>query len=196
MWVDGKAVEFDKPTEYLELGPRVPTKADLSPAAIGAAGGAKLAVSHLKLHRDIYYIAMSGNDDNLADVLWEQTADSNGQAPLSLAHFFSEPEFWRDQHPPNARKFENAAKFSMARESAHPFAIGQDEFFMLGDNSARSADGRLWNNREPSIGHTVKRDLMIGKALLIYWPHSFDRIPGTSIPFPMFPNFGDMKLVR
>ena len=35
----------------------------------------------------------------------------------------------------------------------------------------------------------MDRDLLIGKALFIYWPHSWDQIPGTKIPLPFFPNF-------
>jgi hypothetical protein len=37
---------------------------------------------------------------------------------------------------------------------------------------------------------------MIGKALYVYWPHSWDKIPGTDIPFPFFPNFERMGFVR
>jgi signal peptidase I len=76
----------------------------------------------------------------------------------------------------------NGAKFPLAAE----------QFFVLGDNSARSADSRLWNPHE----RYVHRDLMIGKALYVYWPHSWDKIPGTDIPFPFFPNFERMGFVR
>ena len=40
---------------------------------------------------------------------------------------------------------------------------------MLGDNSAQSSDGRLW------VGEWwVERELLIGKALFIYWPHGWE----------------------
>ena len=195
VWVNGTSIEFDKPTEYADLGPRVPTEADLSPVAIGASGGADLEVTHLKLHRDLYYIAMAPRDrGRLADVDWEQTFNSEGKKPDDRAEFFSYSEFWREQPNPLGRSFDNAEEFTTARE--HKVEIGDDQFFMLGDNSARSADGRLWGNNGRNIDDTVPRELLIGKALFIYWPHSFDRIPGTTIPFPMFPNVGDMKLVR
>ena len=43
----------------------------------------------------------------------------------------------------------------------------------------------------------VPPQLLIGKALFIYWPHSWDRIPYfNSIPCPYFPNFSRMGLVR
>jgi signal peptidase I len=61
---------------------------------------------------------------------------------------------------------------------------------MLGDNSPQSKDSRYW--------YTVDRSLLIGKALFIYWPHSWDEIEigSVKIPFPFFPNFGDMGFVR
>ena len=73
---------------------------------------------------------------------------------------------------------------------------------MLGDNSPQSKDSRLWESTVtvPSLGkvreYWVNRELLIGKALFIYWPHSFDRVPGTHIYFPFFPNFQKMQLVR
>ncbi|MCG8586825.1 MAG: S26 family signal peptidase, partial [Pirellulales bacterium] len=199
LWVDGRPVEFDSPTEYPSLGDRVPTEADLAPAAIGAAGGAELQVSHLKLHRDIYYIAMSRDDANrFDDVAMFETVDGALNRPDNRAEFFSNPEFWRDHAVDHARTIKNSDAFRNSRKREFP--IGEDKYFMLGDNSARSADGRLWTvpdrGQDPDMGHTVDRKLMIGKALFIYWPHSFNEIPGLGIPFPMFPNFGDMKFVR
>ncbi|MBN1394954.1 MAG: hypothetical protein JW959_08020 [Pirellulales bacterium] len=72
------------------------------------------------------------------------------------------------------------------------FSLEADQFFALGDNSAFSKDGRLWGQGN----HYVPRELLIGKALFIYWPHSWDRIPYVHIPFPFFPNFREMGLVR
>ena len=44
----------------------------------------------------------------------------------------------------------------------------------------------------------VERKLLIGKALFIYWPHSWHKVTlwGHDIPFPYFPNFQKMGLVR
>lgn len=60
--------------------------------------------------------------------------------------------------------------------------LGPDQFFCCGDNSPQSMDGRLWNRPDPWIedlmrqrGMTntvgvVSRDLMLGKAFLVYFP--------------------------
>ncbi len=81
--------------------------------------------------------------------------------------------------------------------------MGADEFLMLGDNSAESKDSRLWEE-DPDTPFYVRRELLKGKAVWIYWPHSWDRVPGSdkmaSFPngiwFPLFPNFSRMGFVR
>ncbi|MFC1703646.1 signal peptidase I [Candidatus Omnitrophota bacterium] len=43
-----------------------------------------------------------------------------------------------------------------------PIIVPEGSFFVLGDNSASSRDSRYWG--------FVPEDLLIGKAILIYWP--------------------------
>jgi len=78
------------------------------------------------------------------------------------------------------------------------FDLQADQFFVLGDNSAASKDSRLWLE-----GHHVDRDLLIGKALAIFWPHAVPaswgvnvKIGGTELRLPSWPNFGRMRFVR
>ena len=66
--------------------------------------------------------------------------------------------------------------------------LEKDQFLPLGDNSPQSYDGRLWFPNYPH--HYVHRDLLIGKALLIYWPHTWNR------PVPFTPNFSKMGPIR
>ncbi len=49
-----------------------------------------------------------------------------------------------------------------------PVELGEDEYFLLGDNRNHSAD-----SREPSVG-PIKRDRLLGKAFVRTWP--LDRI--------------------
>jgi signal peptidase I len=174
LWVDGRLVEFDAPTSYDSLGLRthIPTQADLSPAGI-ATYEAAATISHLELLRDVYYIA--------ADRQAAALCDFHGPRP-ELADPGTWPAGFADENM-------NDVEFSLApADRRHP---DKDQFFVLGDNSAQSKDGRLWDQE-----HWVSRELLIGKALFIYWPHSWDEIPYTGIPFPFFPNFGRMHLVR
>ena len=61
----------------------------------------------------------------------------------------------------------------------NPMNLGKNEFFVLGDNSPNSADGRWWKlNGIGNNGHTyrkgiVPRDYLVGKALFVYWPGGF-----------------------
>jgi signal peptidase I len=78
------------------------------------------------------------------------------------------------------------------------FPLGPDQFLVLGDNSAASKDSRLWLE-----GHHVDRSLLIGRALVIFWPHAIPakwgipvKLGGWEVRLPCWPNFGRMTFVR
>ena len=150
------------------------------PAGIGARN-AKLSVTGLRIWRDIYYIADSYERMRVGDLVTDFDHPWN---PQLLALPF-EPSLW--------------SHYAQRNHADFPLAEGQ--FFVMGDNSAESSDARLWLNHDPRTGGKpggayLERSMLIGKALCVYWPHSWHRIPGTPIPFPLFPNFEDMRLVR
>ncbi|MBI3463474.1 MAG: hypothetical protein HY000_10515 [Planctomycetes bacterium] len=163
LWVDGHLVQFDRPTTYdgETLGMAMPTAIDLSPAGI-ASRGAALRVDHLKLRRDIYYIALK----------YPTHSFSEFERPID----FSSPDHWDD------------FRFRPSVD----FVLENDQFLALGDNSPRSADSRLWAGE-----HYVGRELLIGKALYIYWPHGWETLGNTPIPtFQFWPNFRRMGFIR
>lgn len=43
-----------------------------------------------------------------------------------------------------------------------PMVLGDDEYFMMGDNRGHSSDSRYWG--------VLKRDRFIGRAKLLFWP--------------------------
>ncbi len=78
------------------------------------------------------------------------------------------------------------------------FPLGADQFFVLGDNSAASKDSRMW-----LTGHHVDRELLIGRALVVFWPHAVPaswsvpvKIGGLELRLPSWPNFARMGFVR
>ena len=49
--------------------------------------------------------------------------------------------------------------------------LGLDEYFVLGDFSARSKDSRLWQDGAPGhLPYAVPSDHIIGVVTQIYWP--------------------------
>lgn len=86
-----------------------------------------------------------------------------------------------------------------ATRSRDGYPLAADQFFMLGDNSSASKDSRLWRDN----AHHVDRDLLIGKALFVFWPHGIPakwsvpvRLGGTEVRLPFWPNFARMKFIR
>ncbi len=47
-----------------------------------------------------------------------------------------------------------------------PYDVPENSYFMMGDNRNHSNDARYWNNK------FVRKDKILGKALLVYWPFS------------------------
>jgi signal peptidase I len=191
LWVDGDLISFEVETAYdvaqvfgnrRDILPQTGSEdpGDLAPAGLGARG-AKLAVTRLSIWRDIYYIADSSENTNRIDTV---ISDFDSNLRDYLPELPARPEQWQ--------------LYAQRRDVEFP--MKKDQFFVMGDNSAESSDARLWSARTSKGGRPggdyLERRLLIGKALCVYWPHSWHRIPGTPIPFPFFPNLEDMRLVR
>jgi signal peptidase I len=184
LWVNDRLVEFDGPTTYTpdrNVKPkwRPEDPADLEPVGLGADGVA-LRVGRLRVLRDVYYVATSYQtfpaEDDYDDLL------TPGDRDEYLARVFADPKSW-----------EKTPLFDARRENVR-FQTGPDEFFPCGDNSPQSRDARVWSQfgdlQQPHPPPFVRRELLTGKALMIYWPHSWRR------PIPMLPNFRRMGLIR
>lgn len=59
---------------------------------------------------------------------------------------------------------EDYIKEAMDKEDFGPYVVPKDSYFMLGDNRNDSLDSRYWENK------FVKRDAILGKAKLQYYP--------------------------
>jgi signal peptidase I len=88
-------------------------------------------------------------------------------------------------------------------EAMVTYPLEADQFFMLGDNSSASKDSRAWGTPEAPLHH-VDRRLLIGRALVVFWPHA---VPtawnvklaercGWELRLPCLPNFARMRFVK
>lgn len=133
------------------------------------------------------------------------TPKKNDLAPArlganALAVHFNELRLLRDVYyiatrtnDPEARNGSDLFSHDFINAPAESFTLSADQFLVLGDNSPRSADSRFWPRHE----YYVKRELLVGKAVYIYWPHALP-IPG--LPdrpwFQLIPNVARMGFVR
>ena len=166
LWVNGTALDLGDTTQYQPPVSPAPRDGDLAPAGV-AGRGADFVISHLYLQRDIYY---------RADEYYQNQEYSGDRR--HLWELLWEPAAW-------SRQYEDH------RQQVRFAKMSDDEFFVLGDNSARSADSRLWgNDREAERRHAVPRSALVGKAFMIYWPHG---IPFMNDGRGYSPNVGPLK---
>ncbi len=116
-----------------------------------------------------------------------------GSGELTLSNV----AIFRDIHY-TERQYGNSG--SPGRATIEPFVLGQDEFFVLGDNSPNSEDCRWWHR--PGVANDglddyrtgiVPRNYLVGKALFVYWPSGFK--PFERFPVALIPNIGRMRFI-
>ena len=201
LWVNDSLIEFDGPATFASTPNEQPTIEDWSPVGI-AVEGTSATVDHLRILRDIYYIA-------------DQYVENAGRLGI-VSDYRGLPDLDRDYTPLSMYlQLDSTGKPAPLPKSAPvKFRLGPDEFLALGDNSPKSKDSRLWDSkvRDPKTGaerleYFVSRDLLVGKAMFIYWPHAWapdwaypiaTRRLGGNMTFrvPFYPNFGRMQFIR
>ncbi len=197
LWINDRVIKFNGPTVYDHRDFRKPAEdrprfapgqhpLDAAPVALAVLGG-EATVRHLKVDRDKYYISISNTFNGLVDY-----ADDGRSGPRQSLEEIQEallnPELWED-----------FAGWQRRRTVA--FDLGEDQFFPMGDNSPESQDARCWTTSIPynavdedaylwADKHYVPRDLLVGKALMVFWPHTWSQ------PLPFTPNLKKIRLIR
>ncbi len=197
LWVNGRAISFDRPAEFdshtvrATANERRPywTEQDPLDAAPVAIGGQEIhmTVNRARVYRDIYYIAVQGggfsstqycdyNLDRLGPLLAaipDSSIRSQIRSPLDvIAAVHAHPQWWDKSN-------------LFAQRGTLGFELEADQYFPMGDNSSHSSDARAW------VGHNfVEQKFLLGKALMVFWPHTWNT------PVPFTPNFARMGLIR
>lgn len=179
LYINNRTIEFDT-SMYNRSDNPVPrwfpddqdNLGDAEPASIGAQN-LNLEINRLKILRDVYYTSPKNMDD-------QEIANENQiskQEFEQVWRWFDKPGLWET----SAKKY-FADRF---REDPIIYKLDENQFLPMGDNSPSSLDGRVWDGPK-----YVDREMLIGRALFIYWPHSLNS------PVPFFPNFGKMGFIR
>lgn len=191
LWVDGKLVSFDQSTEYdgqmlrtsAERRPYWTATDPLDAAPIGLGGTSlQLEVESVEVYRDLYYIAIQNTMKTFSDfklrtqALIDAVPDATARTQLGnigqiISSVYRHPKWWSDSN-----------LFSQRGELT--FTLKENEYFPMGDNSAASSDARVWRKS------FVEERFLLGKALLVFWPHTWNT------PVPLTPNLPGMRLIR
>lgn len=193
LWVNRKPVTWmsggkPHPGHYMGKGLAGPEwsedeAGDLLPAGIGGRN-IGIVADKLKISRDVYYTAT-----NIPGQTGDYQKTPGATALQTLVY-------------PPANSADCEAVFA-DRRAGIEFTMAEDQFFPMGDNSPQSKDGRLWavndSRINPSgqkkIGNYVERDLLIGKAIIVYWPHGWPIGP-VKLPINPIPNVDRMGKIR
>ena len=174
LWIEGSEVQFNAPTTYDSRSFRtrendrpywtVDNPLDAAPLAIGVSGvGATL--HHARVLRDKYYSALPKRGGAINEYVPSEN-------PERVARLMQSAERWND-----------TSLWESRRQTEYELTANQ--YFPLGDNSPSSADARGWTG-----AHFVPRDLLVGKAVFVFWPHTWNT------PVPFTPNLKRMKFIH
>jgi signal peptidase I len=197
LWVNNKLVAFDGPTTFDHRDFRSAAQdrphfernhpLDAAPLAVAVQGGSA-TIHRLKIDRDKYYIATNLSNEKLVDY----DLGELGARAAMLQQVFREPEMWNDFAGWQSRRTVG-------------FNLRDAQYFPMGDNSPESQDARCWVDPRTQFLRTravdpdayawadknyVPRDLLVGKALMVFWPHTWNE------PFFITPNFKRIGLIR
>jgi signal peptidase I len=186
LWINDQAVPIPGEGCYSRSGKLQPffesqDFADARPLGIGFQGG-ELSVGRLKVFRDIYYL---GKDD----FVYQNTTRSSARYRTGqliderkMFEYYENPAQWvMPEFQEWFAGFDHRTPLNWGEEA---YRLAEDQFFPMGDNSPQSEDARKWN--APKY---VERRFMIGRALAVYWPHTWNS--------PLYwPNFNRMRVIH
>ncbi|WP_233215203.1 signal peptidase I [Rhodopirellula bahusiensis] len=208
LWIDDEVVAFQSPTTFdfesivpadenqpRYAGPGNPL--DSAPVAIGVNGGSA-TLNQFVIRRDKYYIAIDSRELDMLDYdmgalrRFVGAGTRTEEIVRDIQLLMGEPTIWADFPGWQERRTVS-------------FRMEEDQFFPMGDNSPASLDARCWAGNKTRLGNYsspdkdaykfadvsyVPRDLLVGKALLVFWPHPWKS------PLPFWPNLDRMQRIK
>lgn len=181
LWIDDSLVEFDSPATFKPSEAPIPnwTKdnpGDKLPLGV-ASNGLAMQLNAARVYRDVYYIAQAGQGTDYQPFLQNHGRFDYLNSNESREELTREEISYRERK----RLFDSRAELLIDVHDEH--------FLPMGDNSQQSSDGRGW-----SSANALNRRLLIGKALMVYWPHGWRY--GWTMEAPVIPNFKEFRIIR
>jgi signal peptidase I len=225
-WVDGQCVvqtpddkyadvlhgEVGRPGCYAWLRERLEKgKAMPIPAVRIAASGGACELNHLAIYRDVYYTAarlspVEGIPAGPTGDYAREINDAHEKRDVAERHKL-DPRDIRHQRVDAGERGKGWGTYGRPIQLAkHPDRPDLDEFYVLGDNSPRSKDSRMWVSAAPALRlydddgsflyqlGTAPRYNLLGRAMFVYWPSGF-RVPFLN-RLALVPNVGKMRFIR
>jgi signal peptidase I len=203
LWVDGRVVKWDgrySCANFLSADDHAPVETatnplDAAPVAIGIRGGGA-EVTRALVYRDVYYVShtLGGSLADYPGFQADLKKSANKEVVaeyLKKFHKFNEKQYSTESTMTGLERnalASNAALWGQSPLSATrrtvDFYLKPQWYFPMGDNSSASSDARSWRE------HHVPERLLIGRAVLVFWPHYWNA------PIPFLPNFRRMGLIR
>lgn len=128
--------------------------------------------------RLVYDLGRGADDAGTDRHIWPEAAIL-GYGTLRLSHI----GLFRDIYYMNT-DVSNPRRPILQGGPDNPVVLGEDEFFVCGDNSPYSLDSRWWN--KPGLGNrgrsfnqgVVPGEYLVGKAFFVHWPGGYRVFPG------------------
>jgi signal peptidase I len=172
LWIDGRPIAWgidggysigSVVADYRHVPRTTPENPlDAAPVGFGIRGGSA-TIQRARVFRDIFY--------------------TNAAFGGIVSSKYDQPVNIRDTKDPYRTALGNTPENYSFDGNEYP--LGPDDYFPMGDNTQASSDARLW------ASHGQPGRLMIGRAVMVFWPHYwyYGRIP-------FIPNFQRFGLIR
>lgn len=172
LWIDGRPIAWgidggysigSVVADYRHVPRTTPENPlDAAPVGFGIRGGSA-TIQRARVFRDIFY--------------------TNAAFGGIVSSRYDQPVNIRDTKDPYRTAIGNTPENYSFDGNEYP--LGPDDYFPMGDNTQASSDARLW------ASHGQPGRLMIGRAVMVFWPHYwyYGRIP-------FIPNFQRFGLIR
>ena len=154
---------------------------DAEPAGI-AAKNADLEVTRIKVLRDLYYTSVKGQGPLGSPV---STENETGESISIIEGYHRDPESWSTEG--RRRVFPPPKKAKLSRcfdlkKGKHERKIN----FFRWETTALEVSTAVFG-MEKNLSSAI---MLIGRAMLIYWPHTLNK------PVKYFPNFNRMGFIK